>query len=54
MDTKKTIMWGMTIGSTLGGLVPSLWDAGAFSISSVIFGAIGGFLGIWIGYQMSQ
>lgn len=44
----------MTIGSIIGGYVPSLWDANLFSLSSIIFTAIGGFAGIWLGYKISQ
>lgn len=44
----------MFVGSGLGGFIPYLWGAGTFSLSSVIFTAIGGFLGIWLGYKISQ
>ncbi len=51
---KKLVYLFMTIGSLIGGYVPSLWDAGMFSLSGVIFTAIGGFVGIWAGYKMSS
>lgn len=44
----------MAIGSTLGGIVPTLWNAEMFSLSSVFLSAIGGFLGIWLGYRLGQ
>ena len=44
----------MVTGSTLGGLIPSLWNADMFSLSSVILSALGGFIGIWIGYTLSK
>ena len=53
--SRKTAIWiGMVVGTSLGGIVPSLWGAGFFSFSSVIFTAIGGFLGIWLGYKISD
>jgi phage tail tape-measure protein len=54
MEQKKTIMIGMTVGSILGGALPGLWDASMFSVSGVIFTAIGGFVGIWAGYKFSE
>ena len=54
MEQKKLIMFLMFVGSTLGGLIPSIWDASLFSLSSVIFSAIGGFLGIWLGYKIGS
>lgn len=50
---KNSSVWiGMTIGSLIGGYVPSLWGAGIFSLSGVFLTAIGGCLGIWAGYRM--
>jgi predicted MFS family arabinose efflux permease len=54
MSQKSTIWWGMAIGSTLGGFVPSLWGADMLSLSGIIFSAVGGFLGIYIGYKISE
>jgi hypothetical protein len=54
MEQKKLIMVGMTIGSIIGGYIPELWDAGIFSMSGVVFSAIGGFVGIWIGYKLGE
>ncbi len=51
----KTWIWiGVFIGSTVGGLIPSLWGAGLFSFSSTLFGGIGSFVGIWLGWKISQ
>ncbi len=51
----KSIIWiGMVIGSMVGGCVPLLWGAGVFSMSSIIFTAIGGFIGIWFAYRMTS
>lgn len=54
MKAKTLIMIGMVVGSTLGGYVPSLWGAGGLSLASVVFGAIGGLLGIWGGFKLSR
>ena len=44
----------MFIGSTIGGFVPALWGAGFFSVSSIIFSALGGAAGIWLGFKVSE
>jgi hypothetical protein len=54
MNAKSLIMIGLVAGSTLGSFLPSLWGAGGLSMSSVLFGAIGGVLGIWAGYRISR
>jgi predicted MFS family arabinose efflux permease len=54
MRAKSLIMIGMIAGSTLGGYVPSLWGASGLTLASVLFGGIGGMLGIWAGYRLSR
>ncbi len=54
MKAKTLIMIGMVVGSTLGGYAPSLWGAGGLSLASVVFGGIGGLVGIWAGYKISR
>jgi hypothetical protein len=54
MSTRKAIFIGMTLGGFVGGWIPSLWGAGAFSLQSVLFGTIGGLLGIWGGYKLAN
>lgn len=50
----KTLIWvGLFIGSTVGGLLPSLWGADAFSLSGLFGSTIGGIVGTWIGYKLS-
>lgn len=51
---KKVIMLGMVFGSIIGGYIPTLFGASIFSFSSIIFTAIGGFLGIWVAYKFLQ
>jgi len=45
---------GTFLGSTVGGYVPLLWGGSLFSLTSILFGVVGGFLGIWFGYQVSK
>jgi len=54
MSRKTLIYIFMIIGTTLGGYVPTLWGDTFFSLTSVILTAIGGFLGIYIGFKISQ
>ncbi|HTH92900.1 MAG TPA: hypothetical protein VL576_00240 [Candidatus Paceibacterota bacterium] len=52
MNTKQTIILLTIIGGTIGSFIPLLWGDNLLSFSSVIFTAIGGFLGIYIGYKL--
>lgn len=51
---KRLIYLGLFLGSMGGSFVPSLWGAGMFSISSIIFSALGGIAGIWVAYKIMQ
>ena len=48
------IWMGTIVGSIIGGLVPELWGAGAFSFSSLIFGTFGAMAGIYITYKLTH
>lgn len=51
----KTLIWiGVFVGSTIGEFIPALWGASGFTVSSIIFSTIGGVIGIWGGYKLSQ
>ncbi len=54
MSSRKLIWIGVFVGSTVGSYVPNLWGAGFFSFSSVLFSAIGAFIGIWLGYRLGE
>jgi len=41
-------------GMLVGGYVPDLWGAGSFSLASLLFGALGGVAGIWLGARRSD
>ena len=53
--SKKTLVWlGLFVGSTLGAYVPAIWNVGVFSYSSAVFSALGGLLGIWMGFKLGN
>jgi hypothetical protein len=49
---RGVMMIAVLVGSTLGGLVPSLWGAGMLSVAGVVFSILGGVAGIWVGARM--
>ena len=51
---KRVIMLGMVFGSTLGGYLPTLFGIDAFSMTSVLCGALGGILGIWFAFKIQN
>lgn len=54
MNTKSLVWVGAIAGGYIGGYIPTLWGAGMISFSGIIGNTIGGILGIWIGYKVSQ
>ncbi len=54
MERKHLIYIFMTIGSAIGGYVPMLWGDSVFSMSSVLLTAVGGILGIWLGFKIGS
>ncbi|MBI5422386.1 hypothetical protein HZA44_04605 [Candidatus Peregrinibacteria bacterium] len=54
MNSKPLIWIGMFAGSTIGGFVPSLWGDNFLSMWSVVLTAVGGLVGIWIGFKLSD
>ncbi|MCL4363620.1 hypothetical protein M1328_00065 [Patescibacteria group bacterium] len=54
MSQKTAVMTGMIVGSIIGSYLPTLWGAGIFSYWSLFTSTVGGFLGIYIGYKLSQ
>ena len=51
MSDKALILIGASVGSTIGGFVPSLWGGGFLSGWGVLTGALGGFAGIYLSYR---
>lgn len=54
MERKRLIYIGLFVGSTIGGFIPSLWDSSLFSMSGVFGSAIGGLVGIYLGFKMGE
>ncbi len=44
----KLVWIFVSIGGIIGGYVPTLFGQSAFSAASVLCGAIGSFVGIWL------
>lgn len=51
---KQAIWLGMVVGSVIGGFVPMLWGAGAFSFSSILFSSLGAVGGIILAYRLTH
>jgi hypothetical protein len=41
-------------GLFIGGYVPVLWGASAFSFTSILFSVFGGIAGVWLGVRLSD
>jgi hypothetical protein len=54
MDSKALIWIFLFIGSTVGGFIPTLWGDSFLSLWSVVLTAVGGIIGIYIGYKLSN
>ncbi|MBI5126776.1 MAG: hypothetical protein HZA80_03370 [Candidatus Taylorbacteria bacterium] len=54
MDSKKLIWFGMIAGSFIGSIIPMTWGASSLSISSIVFTAIGGCIGIILAFKISH
>ena len=54
MGPRGLIWFGAIVGSTLGGLVPSLWHASMFSLSGMLFSTVGALVGIWAAWKIRQ
>jgi hypothetical protein len=51
--SSKTLIWGgMFVGSSLGSLVPYFWDGSFIAFS--LWGALGGFAGIYVGFKLAK
>lgn len=50
--SKSIVMLGMVLGGALGGWIPTLFGAGAFSMASVLASFVGGVLGIYLSFKL--
>lgn len=53
--SKKSMVW-LCVGffSIVGGYIPILFGSSLFSYSSMLGNTIGGLIGIWIGFKISD
>ncbi len=42
------------VGMFVGGYVPVMWGGSDFSVSSLLFAAVGGAAGVWAGVRLSD
>ncbi|HYA08471.1 MAG TPA: hypothetical protein VEG24_02710 [Gaiellaceae bacterium] len=49
---RKILFMCITVGSTVGGYLPTLLGQGDFSIASLLGGLIGGIAGVWVAHRI--
>jgi hypothetical protein len=54
MESKSLIWIFLFVGSTVGGFVPMLWGDSFFGLWSVVLTAVGGIIGIYIGFKLGN
>ena len=54
MTMRSVIGLCATFGTFAGGYVPTLWGGSDFSLSSLLFAAVGGIAGVWLGVRLSN
>jgi len=54
MPSKTIIYLAAIIGSIVGGFIPTLWEAGFLSVSSLIFSTLGALLAIFLVLKFFQ
>jgi UDP-N-acetylmuramyl pentapeptide phosphotransferase/UDP-N-acetylglucosamine-1-phosphate transferase len=54
MNSKALVWIFASIGSILGSLIPNLWGASVFSLSSLFFGTLGAVAGIYLGFKINN
>jgi hypothetical protein len=54
VSSKKLIWLGFFVGSTVGGMLPSMWGDDMLSLSGFVLSAVGGVVGIWAGYRLAK
>jgi hypothetical protein len=51
---KTIIMTGMVLGTYAGSFIPLLWGGSMLSMTSILFGGVGGFIGIYLAYKFTS
>jgi hypothetical protein len=44
----------VAFGSIVGGYLPTLWGASSLGVESLLFGAVGGIAGVFVGIRISE
>ncbi len=52
--SKSAIWIGMSVGSFIGGFIPTLWGDNFISFTSVTLTAVGGIIGIYVAYKLTE
>jgi hypothetical protein len=51
---ERSIVWIFVgVGMTVGGLVPMTWGGSAFGLASLVFGSLGGVVGLWFAARLT-
>ena len=54
MQSKRIIWLFALVGGWIGGYLPALWGSAGLTFLSILFNAIGGLIGIWIGFKLTR
>lgn len=52
MHSRSVIWLCATMGTLVGGFLPALWGGSQLGMSSLLFSALGGIVGIWAGVRL--
>lgn len=42
------------VGATAGSFAPLVWGGSEMSLTSVLFGVVGGIAGVWVGHRVAS
>ena len=42
------------VGLVVGGYIPALWGASSLGFQSLVFGVVGGIVGVWLGARLTE
>jgi hypothetical protein len=54
MSTKAFIWIFLTIGSVVGGYLPTIFGSSFLSMASLFWSTVGSLIGIWIGFKIGN
>jgi uncharacterized membrane protein YeaQ/YmgE (transglycosylase-associated protein family) len=51
---EKRMLWMcLTVGSTVGGLIPQAWGGSGFGVASIVGSVVGAVIGVWAAARIS-